>query len=64
MTDEQLLSHCLNALTGEYGEIAQTILVEQLQRRLYRQNPEDSLPALSPVEIRRLANRPWSAVND
>lgn len=66
MSDEELLTHCLNSLTGEYGEIANTILVERLQKRLARpyrtKEAIDELQAdgtLSPAEHRRLINRPW-----
>jgi len=34
MSDQELLSHCYNSLTGEYGEIANTLLVETLKLRL------------------------------
>lgn len=66
MSDEDLLSHCLSALTGEYGEIATTLLVESLRKRLNR--PSRVAEALyeladagvlSPAEYRRLANAPW-----
>ena len=66
MNDEWLLEHCLNALTGEYGEIANTILVEQLRKRLsHSTRVPDALAelayekSLSPAEYRRLMNRPW-----
>jgi hypothetical protein len=66
MNDELLLGHCLNALTGEYGEIANTILVEQLRKRLsYSTRVPEALAelayerALSPAEYRRLMNGPW-----
>jgi DeoR/GlpR family transcriptional regulator of sugar metabolism len=37
MTDEELLMHCYNSLIGEYGEIANTLLVETLKLRLAKQ---------------------------
>lgn len=66
MSDEELLTHCLNSMKGEYGEIANTILVERLERRLATSSriveALDELQAdgtLSPAEHRRLINRPW-----
>jgi len=34
ISDEDLLMHCYNSITGEYGEIANTLLVETLKVRL------------------------------
>lgn len=66
MSDEELLSHCLNSLKGEYGEIANTMLVERLEKRLSSSSRVvDALAelhadgTLSPAEHRRLLNRPW-----
>jgi len=58
MTDEELLDHCLNALTNEYGEIAKMLLVEQLQKRLGR--PLTVVETVSPAELRRRTNAPWN----
>ena len=55
MTDIELLTHSLNALTGEYGEIAQQLLVEELKKRLNR----GELEHMSPANNRRKANAPW-----
>lgn len=57
MTDEQLLDHCLNALRGEYGEIANALLVETLQKRLGR--PLTGEEPLSPADRRKRTNAPW-----
>lgn len=66
MTDEDLLMHCLHSMKGEYGEIANTILVEMLEKRLSRPirvtealNELQADGTLSPAEHRRLINRPW-----
>lgn len=66
MSDEELLTHCLSSLKGEYGEIANTILVERLEKRLARSSRITEALAelqadgtLSPAEHRRLLNRPW-----
>lgn len=57
MTDEQLLDHCLNALRGEYGEIANALLVEALQKRLGL--PRTGEEPLSPADRRKRINAPW-----
>lgn len=57
MTDEELLDHCLHALTGEYGEIANTLLVEALQKRLGR--PLTGGEPISPADRRKRMNAPW-----
>ena len=44
MSDLELLQHCYNSLTGEYGEIANTLLVETLKLRLAKQEATDSKP--------------------
>lgn len=44
MSDLELLEHCYNSLTGEYGEIANTLLVETLKLRLAKQEATDSKP--------------------
>lgn len=56
MTDIELLSHSLSALTGEYGEIAKQLLVEELQKRV---NRVDAQLEHSPASMRRKANAPW-----
>jgi hypothetical protein len=59
MTDDELLDHCLNALTNEYGEIAKMLLVEALQKRLGRPLTVTQPDTVSPAELRWRANRPW-----
>lgn len=56
VTDRQMLEHCLNSMTGEYGEIANVLIVEELKRRLAQ--PVE-VEALSPAEHRNKSNRPW-----
>jgi hypothetical protein len=59
MTDEDLLHHCLAALTGQYGDIAKNITVEALRKRLGYQQVK-VVDTTSPAEIRRRANAPWN----
>ena len=44
MSDTELLIHCYNSLTGEYGEIANTLLVETLKLRLAKQEATEVKP--------------------
>ena len=54
VTDRQMLEHCLNSMNGEYGEIANVLIVEELKRRL-----SQPVEALSPAMHRNKSNRPW-----
>ena len=44
MSDVELLIHCYNSLTGEYGELANTLLVETLKRRLAKLEGTETKP--------------------
>jgi hypothetical protein len=62
--DEELLVHCYNSLTGQYGEIANTLLVELLKRRLAIHegsvwNPTGLQELISPADMRKAANSAW-----